>query len=228
LEVFVQPMFRNSLLAIIGFTLIGMPASASPKTPASAPLGVVLQADNAQVGQDVTAGGATIYDGDRLQTTDGTLRARLGGPQIFLHTNTVTQVHGLPNGFSAELGAGTVAISSTQGQSFQLLADGVTIRPAGTQGAVAQVTKVSPTELLLSSSRGGIEVTMGDESKMIEAGSSYRMEVQPEDSSSNPDPQGAPQVTGHSHRMLFYLIVGGVAAATGVLIWRALESPSGL
>jgi len=144
---------------------------------------------------------------------------------MLLRSNTTTQVHSIPNGFSADLLGGSVVVSSLEGQTFQLLADGVTIRPAGSQGSVGQITRVNDKELLLSSSRGGLEVRMGAEVKTIEAGSSYRMEVEPEDS--GPGPQGGPLHTGRSHRLLFYILVGGVAAATGILVWRALESPSG-
>ena len=102
--------------------------------------------------------------------TGGTLRAQLGGPQMFLRSSSNALVHTLPNGFSAELGAGTVVVSSNPGQTFQLLADGATIRPAGAQGTVAQITRVSPTELLLNSTRGASSsITMGDEVKTIEA-----------------------------------------------------------
>ena len=79
-------------------------------------------------------------------------------------------------------------VSSDLGQTFQLIADGATIRPAGTQATVAQITRVSPTELLLNSTRGALEITMGDEVKTIEAGTAYRLEV--EDDDSGPPAQG--------------------------------------
>jgi hypothetical protein len=221
-----RTIYRGGLVALLSFALVGMPALVSAANPASAPLGVVLQAGNAQVGADITLGGATIYDGDRLQTGDGTLRARLGGPQMYMRTNTVAQVHGLPNGFSADLGAGAVVVSSTGGQTFQLLADGVTIRPAGAQETIAQVTRVSANELLLTSTRGALEVSTDDGVRTLEAGSSYRMEVDPEDS--DPGPQGAPIHPGHRHRWLFYAALTAIPIVTGILIWRALLSPDGL
>ena len=194
------------------------------RTPASAPLGVVLQADNAQVLELISQlGGATVYDGDNLRTeTGGALRAQLGGPQVYLRSSSNALVHSLPNGFSAELGEGTVVVSSNPGQTFQLIADGATITPAGAQGTVAQITRVSPTELLLNSTRGALEITMGDEVKTIEAGTSYRMEVEADDS--GPQPQG-PYHTARN-RFVIWLIIGA-SVATGVLIWRALVSPDG-
>ncbi len=146
-----RTMFKVVFFAILSASLVGTAAMASP---ASAPLGVIIQADRAQVGADVTAGGATIYDGDRLVTgTGGALRAQLGGlSQMVLRSETVAQVHGLPNGFSTELGAGSVVISSNQGQAFQVLKpSSAIIRPVGTQATVAQVTRVNAHEVLLTS-----------------------------------------------------------------------------
>jgi hypothetical protein len=199
---------------------------AAPANPASAPLGVVLQADHAQVGADLTAGGATVYDGDRLQTQEmGTMRATLGGSQLYLRNGTAALVHGLANGFSADLTSGTVVVSSTEGQTFQLLADGATIRPVGTQPVVAQVTRISASVLQLSSSRGSLEVTMGDEVKTVEAGSSYRLEVAPDAASSDPGPQGnGPYHTARNH--FIWIAIIGVSAAAGIGVWRALVSPS--
>jgi len=200
---------------------------AYPGSPVSAPLGMVLQAENATVGADITAGGATVYDGDRLQTENGgALRAQLGGPQMYLRASTVAMVHRLPNGFSAELGIGSVVVSSAQGQTFELLADGATIRPAGAEATVAQITRVNANEVLLTSTRGALQITLEDEVRTIEAGSSYRMVIESEESGPGPQPQG-PLHTGRRHRLVLILIAGGIAAATGVLIWRAVMSPEG-
>jgi len=224
----VRTLFNVCLFAILSSTLAGAPVLASPANPASVPLGVVLQAEYAQVGADATAGGATVYNGDRLQTLGGgTLRAQLGGPQMYLRENTMAQVQGLPNGFSAELATGTVVVSSSQGQTFELLADGATIRPAGAQATVAQITRVSATEVLLTSTSGALQITLDEEVKTIEAGSSYRMEVETDESSPGQLPQGAVH-TGHSNRFPKFFIIGGIATATGVLTWRALMSPCGL
>jgi hypothetical protein len=231
LEDLVRTLFRTSLILVLGAALVGIRAMGMPANPASAPLGVVLQAERAQVGVDITSNGATIYEGDRLETLyDGNLHARLGGSQMYLRPNTATEVHGLSNGFSASLLHGTVVASSPEGQTFRLLANGATIRPAGTQATVAQVTWVNANELLLTSTRGAIEVSLGDEVKTIEAGSSYRMETQDEDTGQGPQGQqgsGAPPAhTGRRRRAFFFLIGGTIAVGTGIGIWRVLISPS--
>jgi hypothetical protein len=225
LEVFVRTRLSTGLAIILSFALAAGPAMAAPGTSASAPLGIVVQAEHAQLGADATSGGATIYDGDSLQTTwSGSLRANLGGPQMYLRQNTAAQVHSLPKGFSAELTSGTIVVSAKDGQSFELLADGAIIRPTGTESVVAQITRASANELLISSNRGALLVTMGDEVKTVEAGGAYRMEV--ETDASDPGPQGGgPFHTARNH--FIWVAIIAVSAATGFAVWRALVSPSG-
>jgi hypothetical protein len=216
----VSKLIRSGIVLVLAAGLISIPAM-SATSAASNPLGMIMQADRAMVGVDTTMGGATVYDGDRLETdTDGTLRARLGGgPQIYLTRNSLAVVHGLSNGYSANLMHGTVIASSAEGQTFQILSDGVTIQPTNSKATTAQITWVNPRELLLTSTRGSINVSLGEEVKTIEAGSSYRMAV----ASDEADPQGP--VHGGRNHLIFWVIIG-VSAAAAIGIWRAVESPS--
>ena len=210
------------LIAILGVTMLESPVMAAPPGTPSAPLGTVLAADNVHAGVDAIYSGATIYDGDRLVTQDiGTMRVRLGTGQMFLHQNTSALVHAIPNGFSADLDAGIVSISSAEGQTFQLLADGATISPASTHPTSAQIAKISPTEVILTPTRGALQITMGDEVKTVEAGGSYKMEVETEAA----DPQGRPPVAAARNHFII-IAIAALGIATGLIIWRALVSPS--
>ena len=212
-------------LAIFAVVLLPIWTQAAPASSPAAPLGVVMAAENAHVGAGVTATGETIYDGDRLQTpAHSTLRVRLGTGQLVLRQNSVADVHIFPNGFAADLDAGTVVIASGEGQTFQLMADGAAIRPANEQPAAAQIEKISATELVLTGTRGALTITMGDETKTLEAGNSYRLEVQPEDPGPGPYPQQSPNPTARSR--FLWILIPVVAVATGVVIWRATVSPS--
>ena len=211
------------LVAILGVMLLEAPVMAAPPGTPSAPLGTVLAADNVHAGVDAIYSGATIYDGDRLVTQDiGTMRVRLGTGQMFLHQNTSALVHAIPNGFSADLDAGIVSISSAEGQTFQLLADGATIRPASTHPTSAQIAKISPTEVILTPTRGALQITMGDEVKTVEAGGSYKMEVESEDA----DPQRGPRPVAAARNHFIIIAIAALGVATGLIIWRALVSPS--
>ncbi len=218
-----RTLIKIGFIVAVSAALVGAPAMAAPANPASVPLGVVLQADRAQIGTDMTSGGATIYDGDLLHTGgNGTLRARLGTSQMYLRENSAAQVSGFSNGFTANLTAGTVVVSSAQGQTFQLFANGATIRPVGTEDTVAQITRVSPSELVLSSTRGVLKVSMGEEVRTVEAGKAYRMKLEPD--TSDPGPQGGPYHTARNR--FLWIAVFGISVGTGIGIWRALISPS--
>jgi hypothetical protein len=222
----VRTLFTAVLIAALSLMLIEAPVMAAPASSPSVPLGVVMAAENSNVGAGVTTGGATIYDGDRLKTAENsTLRVRLGSGQMVLRQNTIIDVHALLNGFSANLGSGTVVVSSPAGQTFQLIADGATIRPANAQAASGQISMISETELILTGTRGTLEVTMGDEVKTVEAGSSYRLEVESEESGPGPAGQGQrPHATGR--RRFLWIFLPAIGIVTGIVIWRALESPT--
>jgi len=218
----VRTLVRSSLLVVLSIMLVGIPMMAMPANPPSAPLGSVMQADRAHQGVDLTSSGATIYDGDRLETQDdGTLRARLGKSQLYMQQSTVAEVHGLSNGYSANLLHGTVIASSPEGQTFQLLANGATVRPASAHATVARVTWVNANELLLTSNLGAIQVTYEGDVKTIEPGNSVRMEIKTEDAA-GPGPQGAPSHGGRNRAIYFW--VAAAAVATGVGIWRVMVS----
>ena len=222
-EVLVRTFFTAVLIAALTVLLIQAPALAAPGSSPSSPLGVVVSAENSNYGAAVTTSGSTVYDGDHLQTLpNATLRVRLGSGQLVLRQGSRADVHAFPNGFSANLGEGTVVASSPEGQTFQLVADGATVRPANSQATSGQISMISPNELILTGIRGTLEVSMGDEVKTVEAGSSYRVEVEPDEA--EPGPQGAPHPTGRNHFLL--ILIPLMAAVAGIVIWRALISPT--
>ena len=217
-----RKIFTAILVGTLCAVLIEAPVMAAPARSPEAPIGVVLASENANMGAGVTTSGATIYDGDRLQTpANSTLRVKLGSGQIVLRQNSIADVHSFPNGFAANLDSGTVVVSSAAGQTFQLIADGATIRPLNAQPASGQVSMISPTELYLTGTRGTLQISMGDEVKTLEAGSSYRLEVEGEDPPANPQ---APHPTARNH--FLWIAIPVIAAVTAVVIWRALVSPT--
>src|SRR5260370_14543895 len=126
-------LIKSVLLAVLSFTLLEIPATGVPANAASIPLGSVLDAERAHLGADITFGGATIYDGDRLETQeDGILRVRLGKSQMYLQPSTTVEVHRAPNGYVATLFRGTVISSSPEVQTFELLANGARLRLVST------------------------------------------------------------------------------------------------
>jgi len=213
-------------LLIVSFSLVVSASSATAGATAapSAPLGVVMLSENAHVGTDTAYSGATIYEGDRLQTPEGgNLQVRFGASQLYLRQRSTADVHAFTNGFSATLESGTVVATSAAGKTFQLIADGVAIRPASAQPTSVQITKISETELVITGNRGTAEVSMGDEVKTVDTGNSYRLEVQPEP----PGPSAQPQFPSPTARNRFlWVLISVIAVATGIIVWRATLSPS--
>jgi len=219
----VRTIAKSLLVGLLVSALAQTPLAAAPANP-MAPLGVIVLASKAELGTTPAAGGATIYDGDSIATDgSGVLRARFGQAQAYLLPQSAAVMHTLAGGFSANLTAGTIVVSSAQGTTFNVLADGAAIHPKTADPAVAQVTMVSPTELTLTSRKGVVEVAAADgQTRDIAEGTSYRMVVQPDD-------PGAPQGTngaGRNNNKVIFLIVAGAAAATVVALLIAFESPS--
>lgn len=194
-------------------------------------MGVILAAKSANIGDGAATVGATVFDGDLLQTDrDGMLRVRFGSSQAALIGGSAALVHQSPEGFSANLMQGELILSSDQGQKFSLLADGATIQPGTSAPTVAQVTWVSSKELLVMSRKGALQVSMGDESKTIADGASYRMVIDPPAAAaSKPAPGATPQNTQTSGKNKFILVViVAAAAAIAVGVVLAVESPSSM
>ena len=182
-------------------------------------MGVVLQANHASVGSLGAMNGGSVFDGDALSTdTGGTLQVRFGGSQAYLLPRSMAVVHQAKAGFGATLNSGSLIVASEKGNSFTLLADGATIRPATSGATVGQVTLVSPTELLLSSEKGSLEVSMDDDVKTLPEGKSVRMLIQP------PDP-GSPQTRRAGRNRFLWIFLAAVGAGVGIALWQALESP---
>jgi len=214
-------------LSVLGIILIHTAVLPAPAGSAVSPMGVVLQAHRAQVSASSALSGTTVFDGDSLVTeTEGILQVRFGKSQAYLLPKSSAVVHAANGGFGATLTNGTVVLSSAGGEMFKLLANGATIRPDTSQPTVGQITLVNPSELLLTSRKGTLEVSMDGDVKTVPEGSSYRMLIQPPDaagSSSNPQRNGSAASPGRN-RFLF-IAVALVGAGVGIGLRQALVSP---
>ncbi len=210
-----RTLWKSSLAAFLCTALTFSTAIAAP----SASMGVIIQAERASLGSVPIASGSAIFDGDNLLTDgSGNLRARVGQSQIYLMPNSNVQIHRIANGFSASIGSGTIVLSSAAGETFQVLANGATIQPATAKPTLAQVTYINVNELILTSRHGDLLVSLGDDTKTVSEGSSYRMMIQP---GGGPGPQG--MFTSGKNRFFLVLITAAVVTATVSLV-LALET----
>jgi hypothetical protein len=180
---------------------------------------VVVAASQASVGDSKAVNGSTVFQGDRLATEEnGQLQVRFAGTQARFLPGSLAVVNQMGRGVNAALLSGAVNLASAAGDTFSLTANQALVRPVASQAVLVQVTWVSPSELLLSSSKGALEVTFDGEVTTIAAGSSYRMLLDP----AAPEPRG-PQATGaqaagRSKRRAIFIAVGAAAAVTGIAI----------
>jgi hypothetical protein len=198
-------------------SLVEAPVMAAP----SAALGVVMQADRASLRLAPASNGATLFDGDTLSTqTGGNLRMRVGSAQLFLLADSAAALHRTPEATSAALERGTIVLMTSGPEAIELQASEARIRPKNGNPSLCQVTLVSPQELLLTSQRGDLEVTIGEETHTVSEATSYRVLLEPE-------PQGPrgnkPRHGGRNKFLPIALILIGVG--TGIGVWRALVSP---
>jgi hypothetical protein len=206
-------LFSRILSAFLIFGLIELPANAAPVT---APLGVVVVAQQAHVGTSKAVSGSTVFQGERLATGEaGQLQVRFGGTQARLLPGSLAVVGQTGQGVNADLLSGSVSLASAAGDTFSLSANRAVVRPAASQAVVAQVTRVSPDELLLSSSKGALEVTYEGEVTTLQAGSSYRMLLDP---GAEPQRPAGTMPAGRSRRRAIFILLGVGAAATGIAI----------
>jgi hypothetical protein len=218
-----QSFYRSALSLTLSMGLVSLPAGAAP---VSTPLGVVVLAKAARVSGTDAANGATIFQGDRLATGDnGRLQVRFGSRQAQLSPESMAIVTENASVLDAELLSGTISVSSNTGEMFKVDANGAMVTPHGSDSVIAQVTRVSPSELLLSSRKGSLEVTFDGESTLIAEGSTYHMLTDSDgppaagnggQRSTGPAPKAAGK-TNSKKRAVFILLGGAAAAGIAVL-----------
>jgi len=215
-------MLSRTLSAFLIFGLITLPANAAPVTT---PLGVVVVAQQAKVGESAAVNGATVFQGDRLMTAEtGQLQVRFGRTQARLLPGSLAVISETASGVNANLLSGSLSLSSAAGERFSLSANQAMVRPAAAQDVLAQVTRVSPSELLLVSSKGALEITFDGEVTTLAAGSSYRMLLD----EASPEAQGpvGTRPSGRAKRRAVFILLGAAGAAAGIAVAMSSSSSS--
>ncbi|MGB7284139.1 MAG: hypothetical protein WBE13_17880 [Candidatus Acidiferrum sp.] len=216
------------LLAIaMSFSLAGIPGRAKPDA-----LGIIAQADHANLGSAAAAEGTTVFDGDRLSTGErGSLRLLLGEAMLYLGEQSSVIVHNddsrAAKHFAAELVSGAVVLSATDATLGEIVASSARVRSvAETRGAV-QVRLVAANELIVFAQRGPAEICYRGECETIPEGKSYRVLLNPSDDT----PPGAPDAkkSAKDNRALLLIVVGVATAASIAATWgggqKNVESP---
>jgi len=207
-------MPRRALATILMFLLAGIPVLGQ-----SAPLAVVTQSSLGHLNNAIASVGSTIYNGDRLSTeTGGTLGVRSGSVQLALPENSAIFVGQEVPTFTAALQQGSVAFTVESGGVLRLTAADVRVRPQSSALTVGQMT-LENCAVVITSRVQALEVTAGKETKIVEAGQSYRVTL---DAGCGKHPSKGPIPTAHSRFFLIPLIVGGLTVPA---IQEVFESP---
>jgi hypothetical protein len=228
-------MGRTHAIAAVGIALTFACAPLFAGSTSTSPLGTVIAADHAHVGEAGADVGTTVYSGDRVSTElKGSVQVRAGAARLLLLSNSAAVVNDNAGAPSAKLVLGTATFSTGNARAFTLYASKAAIRPQTDAATIGTVTYVNDKELLVSARRGGLVVTVEDEEQVVAEGSSFRVLVDPT-VAQGPEGAGAPPAGGgrggqggplHAGRSRFLLIATALTAAgTGVAIWAVCESP---
>lgn len=206
------------------------------KNPTTTPLGTVIAADRAHVGEASADVGTTVYSGDRVSTDlQGSMQVRAGAARLLLLSSSAAIVDDNEGTPSAKLVLGTATFSTGNAHAFTLYASKAAIRPQTDAPTIGTVTYVNDKELLVTARRGGLTVTVEDEVQVIPEGNSFRVLLDPSvaeeqgpEGAGSGGKQGKNQAGGplKAGRSRFLIVATAfIAAGTGVAIYKALESP---
>ena len=201
----------------------------SPAAPgAQKPLGVILQAQNATLRSSDGIPGTTIFEGDTVSTGHGgKMLVRLGAAQIEVMPDSVVSFEEFDSVAGANVVQGTVGFASPETATVAVRAAGIVIRPQPKRLTHGQVTLVGPLELLVTSYRGPLELTLGNESLVVPEGTTYRV-VQGD--SKGPGPVGAGAEAARMAPFKAILVTAAVLVVPLVAVITAnlLASPSSI
>jgi hypothetical protein len=211
--------------AVLASALIGMPVWGVP-APKIAPLGTVITADHAHVGDAVADVGTTIYSGDSIKTENqGSLQLRAGAARLLLLGSSTALVEDTSGSPSAKLLRGTAAFSTAKADAFTLFASIALIRPQTDAPTIGQVAFVDDKTIVVTARRASLVVSVDGDTQIVQEGQSYRVALDADAQGPQGAGGGGPLKAGRSR----FLLLAAVAAAvgTGLALYFALESPSG-
>lgn len=226
-------------MALLRKIVVVLPATFLLMTPVwgatASALGTVVASDGASVGGTGAPVGTTIFAGDSLSTAgSGSVQLRAGAARFQLSASsaaTLSEEGGMPR---ATLLRGTATFSTANRKAFALNAWTAVIKPKSDEPTIGQVTILGENQLLVKCVRGGLTITVGDDSRMIPEGSAYRIVLDPsanEEAQSQPPTQGAggkgygkPPISAGTSKFVWFA-AGGVAIVTILAVQEALESP---
>jgi len=236
------------LTALIVYAAAGspLPAQTSPQNTA---LGLVAISAGGFFGNAAASEGSSIYSGDYLKTQEnGSLLVRVGALSLELQGSSGAHIYRAPYGAIVELDNGTVVYTTPGTQeNLVIVASDVRVTPALSTSDFGRVSIDDPCNVSVYSQRGQANVQAGSESHVVEQGKAYKVRAENEVSYRqymSPDagdyhnyhehhPCAAPVQSAKGHAPLAagqsrFLLVSAVlvGTASGIAVWKAVESPN--
>jgi hypothetical protein len=222
---------RKLFAAALVVTLWSIPAFAGPANPV---LGTVITADKAHVGEGTATVGTTVFGGDRISTeSQGSVQVRAGAARLLLLSSSVAEVNDTQGSPSAKLLLGMATFSTGNAHAFTLYASKAAIRAQSDVPTIGQVTYLNDKELLVTSKRGPLTITVDGETQLIADGGSYHVYLDPDAAPQGPQGAGSgsgpggkggsPLKAGRSRFLIFAVSI--TAVATYFAVSESLESP---
>ena len=197
------------VMALFVAGLLCLPAMAASEKP----LGMVIQAQGAQLENANAVIGATVYPGDALSTDPGgTLRLKVGSGQIYMLSASSMRLAEIDDAVQATITGGTVGFSATPGDRLQLDTPVGVLTPVPGKAGYGQITFASPKQMIIAAYTGDLELSFDGIMHTINAGTTYSVTVEP-----GPPPQ-LPSGAGTVSVFNSHLVIKSVAGATAGLI----------
>jgi hypothetical protein len=227
----VRSMARLCLVVLLVTSLLDLPVFAA----AEKPLGMVIQAQEAELDNAKLEVGTSVFRGDTVVTdAGGGLRLKLGGSQLYLLADSAATLAQNATAIHAVVAHGTVGFSSNGTDNIELEIPQGILRAADGLPAYGQVTILSAQEVVISAYRGALVLDNDGELHTIPAGKNYRVTMEFDQA----EQQTAPASTGGDNpiiqprkrrrrKLAFYLIFAGAVAGLSYAIWdHTDQSPS--
>jgi hypothetical protein len=219
----VKKLGTSCLAVLLAIATAGLPAFGADEKP----LGLIVQADSAQLEGAAAATGATVYPGDGL-TTDpgGSLRLKVGGGQIYMLSQSQLRLAEVDGAVQASVTRGVVGFSAGAADRLELQTPEGILRAANGRPAYGQVALTSPTQMIISAYTGDMELDYNGDIHTINAGSSYSVSLEPDPAAQGPSGSGTTTSALNRH-IVVKVIAAAVLGVAAYFMYRELcESPS--
>ena len=217
---------RGFAAVLLGISLCAYPIQAALNPP----LGILTQAQDAQLNSAAAFPGLSVYEGEMLSTgQEGMLGVRVGPATLVFSRGAVATLQKVQQGTHVDLSCGSVFFATPQNRMVEVHAADAVFRPELGILTQAEVRVIGAKILEVSAVHGNLEFSYLEEYQLLREGKTYRIELDAPAEPQKPAGAGAPSI-GPRKKTVFYIFAGGGAAG---LIARGIhelveepESPS--